>query len=749
MAILTVSNFAIFAGLLVAGQKLAMDPNPVNQVKALADLASGVNLLAAVLAGAGLTPLAKEMEARARDADAAFARDPGANDARAIFWQVVAVALTDPMVMTAGALDADAVTDGMIRIIDASPHGLDFAKTPMAESYFRAVVHPTLTTLLSSVDFLASIAPDLWRRALRDNGIQIELLERLEAKFDALPDTLGARLTAQFEETFRPLAALNAAHQAEIIRLSNRVQEAGLTEARLLALARRIGAKVIDLDSAFVELDRAVTVAVEVQTRGTLGSNTDHFIDEVLARMAALSAENLDSEAAAEADRAFAEWEERQKLEVEKGVALLKAGLRADILRRDAESAARRIERVVELETPEPELRFAKLQAKWKGWHDRGRNVGILFDLEVSIWLARLALGAACGPDQRADGLWQLAVSLASRGEPGTVTEWHYKALDAIGIAVDECTRDSAPIHWARAQNTLGNVLGELGEREGRRDYLEQAIVAYHGALKVYKRNPFPLDWAGAQMNLGIAYRRIGVRESDTRSIKRAVKALDAALLEFDPDSNAIEWSLSQMNLGNAFVTLGERESGSRRLLQAVAAYRASLRATNRATRPVDWAMRRSHLSAALWTLGDRLYSQGDREGSLSSLRRALAAVRPALSVLEGRHLLLRHWAGAQGNFGNAARTYGKLTDDVAVLECAVTAYRSALAAVSREDLPALWGITKDNLARGLASIADLTDQQYGPAIAEIDDAIAVFRDRGLSHYLRKAIAFRKRITDH
>lgn len=744
MAILTVSNFAIFAGLLVAGQKLAMDPNPVNQVKALADLASGANSLAAVLNGSGLAPLAKEMEARARDADAAFARDPGANDARAIFWQVVAVALTDPMVMTAGALDAGAVTDGMIRIIDASPHGSDFARTPMAESYFRAVVHPTLTTLLSSVDFLASIAPDLWRRALRDNGIQIELLERLEAKFDVLSDNLGALLTAQLEETIRPFAALNAAHQAEIVRLSNRVQEAGLTEARFIALANRVGQDVLDVDSAFVEIERAITVAIEVQARGVPGSSTDEFVNAVLARMAALSAENRDDEAATEADHAYDEWKQREmdrrEREAQNGITILEAGLRADILRRDPTSAARRILQRAELESPDRQQRLANLTSSWLKWHGRGRNTGSLLDLEISIEIARHALDIAGSSEERSDSFMRLARSFASRGERDVGVYWQEKALEAINAASNLCSRDGNSIRWACVQSTLGDVLGELGDRQGRIDRLKGAIAAYHGALKVYKRTPFPRNWAGTHLNIGIAYRRIGLLEDGTKSLKKAVEKIGAALLEFHPETNTDDWALAQMTLGNALQTLGDREGSSKRLLQAVAAYRASLSATTRATQSVDWAMRRSLLSAALWTLGDR-------QESLPTLKRAAAAVRPALRELQGRNLL-RDWVAGQGQYGNALRSYGKLTENVAILECAVAAYHSALSAMSRESLPTAWALIKDNLARGLASIADLTDRNYAAAFAEIDEAIAVFRYLGAAHYLRRAAAFRESLAD-
>ena len=336
LAVFTISTFATYAGLLLAARKLATDPDPVNRVKAIADLATGAKALAGVLAGAGLTQLAKELETCARDADAAFAREPAADDARALFWQAAPTALADPTLMTAGALDPAAVTDGMVTAILSTPHGADFARTPMAEHYFRAIALPTLTKMLASGDFIASITPDLWRRTLSDNGVHLQMLERLDGKFDALPDTIVARLMAELDRRGEAAEA----------------NRAGVTEERIFGLAQRIVADVPDLDRAFAELERAVTVAIEVQTRGALGSNTGPSVDAVLTRMATLSAENRDTEAAAEADRAFAEWEDRQHLETQKGIALLEAGLRADLLRRDPASAARRIARKLALESP-------------------------------------------------------------------------------------------------------------------------------------------------------------------------------------------------------------------------------------------------------------------------------------------------------------------------------------------------------------------------------------------------------------
>ena len=174
-------------------------------------------------------------------------------------------------------------------------------------------------------------------------------------------DDIDARLARQKAAIVAELvAAFHASSGAAV------AQAAGVSSDRILALARRIAADVPDLDGAFAELERAVAVAIEVQTRGALGSNTGHFVDTVLARMAALSAENRDAEAAAEADRAFAEWEARQRLETQKGIALLEAGLRADILRRDPASAARRIARRARARSPDlsPPLRQSSRRAE-------------------------------------------------------------------------------------------------------------------------------------------------------------------------------------------------------------------------------------------------------------------------------------------------------------------------------------------------------------------------------------------------
>lgn len=330
-----------------------------------------------------------------------------------------------------------------------------------------------------------------------------------------------------------------------------------------------------------------------------------------------------------------------------------------------------------------------------------------------------------------------LCTALAMAGARDVHKAGLVEAERLIVLARDACIRDRHPLDWARANRIHGNVLVKLGDP----NRLRRAAVAYGHALRVYRRADYPIDWALLQMNRGILDRRLGSPTGDRRVLRKAVAAHTVATecLEVHRASVPTLLALARMNLGNALVTLGERENGPQRYLEAIAAYRASLVDTHRETHPVDWAMRRSCLGNALWVLGVR-------ENYPPLLKRSAAAIRPALKEFSRRNLLL-DWIAAKINFGNSVRSLGKMTKSVPALECAVATYREALAEIPQKTMASVWGIAKDNLARGLAALADLTDQDYEPALAEIGEAIVVFQSEGAGHYLRKALNFRQRIA--
>ena len=59
------------------------------------------------------------------------------------------------------------------------------------------------------------------------------------------------------------------------------------------------------------------------------------------------------------------------------------------------------------------------------------------------------------------------------------------RAVAAFESALEEYTRDRAPLAWAMTQNNLGAVLQVLGER-GDDDALRRAVAAFEAALEVF-----------------------------------------------------------------------------------------------------------------------------------------------------------------------------------------------------------------------------------------------------------------------
>src|SRR3954470_11528092 len=56
-------------------------------------------------------------------------------------------------------------------------------------------------------------------------------------------------------------------------------------------------------------------------------------------------------------------------------------------------------------------------------------------------------------------------------------------------------TQERAPLQWAMTQNNLGNTLSILGQLERNTERVEEAIEAYRAALEEYTRERAPLQW--------------------------------------------------------------------------------------------------------------------------------------------------------------------------------------------------------------------------------------------------------------
>ena len=534
-----------------------------------------------------------------------------------------------------------------------------------------------------------------------DTGAIRRAQERAEVKIDAMHANLESLL-----ESFRNT------------RQFEQARTEGVLEREIVELARRIDAKVNDVDQAMRELGRAVEIATDVKRQGERGTNLGEFVDDVLRRVAELSSEGRFEDAATAADQAFAKWKadesERQRAATNQGAALLRAGLNQDLLRRDAHSAARRIAAINDLETPDHELRLTKLEAIQQEWCDRGRDRGLNLDLEVAIELARIIVSRTRNRDARGEAQNMLGAALILLGEREAGTTRIEEAATAFRAALGKLTRKRTPLNWALAQSNLGNALARLGEREGRAAKVELAIAAYQAALDAMTRKRAPLEWALTQNNLGIALATLGERESGTTRLNQAVAAYRAALEEYRRERVPLDWAMAQNNLGNALQALGERESGALRLKEAVAAYRAALEERTREKVPLYWAMTQNNLGNALATLSDR-------ENGSGLLGEAVEAYRAALLEYRRERVPL-YWAMAQNNLGNALAKLGQGEGGAARLEEAVAAYRAALLEYTRKRVPLQWATTQNNLGNTLSMLGEREE-----GARRLEEAVAAY----------------------
>ncbi len=352
--------------------------------------------------------------------------------------------------------------------------------------------------------------------------------------------------------------------------------------------------------------------------------------------------------------------------------------------------------------TSEADVRFDYLMKHASILDDQGREFGDNPALVKSIEMYRLILEERTRlrvPLDWARTQNSLGNALRSLGQRESGTERLEQAVDAYRAALLERTRERAPLDWAQTQNNLGNALQNLGERESGTERLEQAVDAYRAALEERTREHVPLQWASTQNNLGLVLWTLGQRESGTERLEQAVDAYRAALEEYTRERVPLQWATTQNNLGSALWTLGQRESGTERLEQAVDAYRAAVKERARERVPLEWAQTQNNLGNALLKLGER-------ESGTERLEQAIDAYRAALQERTRERAPLE-WAQTQNNLGNALQNLGERESDTERLEQAVDAYWAALEENTRERVPLEWASTQNNLGIALSTLGE------------------------------------------
>jgi tetratricopeptide (TPR) repeat protein len=262
--------------------------------------------------------------------------------------------------------------------------------------------------------------------------------------------------------------------------------------------------------------------------------------------------------------------------------------------------------------------RFEVLATAWPQPDDSPTIVTLKIDAQKAIYAGELAkadaLLATVETEERRtlDRLAVNAAATAARRGEIALTRLKY------GEAAKHFASAAAmfPAKGAHEDERIGYLsreaiaLYQQGDEVGDNGALISAIERYRGLVELRTRERVPfdatLDWAATQHNLGNALLILGQRESGTARLDEAVVAYHEALKEYTRERVPLDWAMTQNNLGNALLSLGERESGTARLDEAVVAYHEALKEYTRERVPLDWAMSFGNRGVALMLIAER-----------------------------------------------------------------------------------------------------------------------------------------------
>jgi Trypsin-like peptidase domain len=185
--------------------------------------------------------------------------------------------------------------------------------------------------------------------------------------------------------------------QRDIQQALLKEDEASSARQLIFEIARRSGSDAaLNFDQALANARAAYEEGVKAIEAGTHGGNLGTLVDNLLKKTAERTKAGDFAGGAAEATRAFVDWErieaERHEVSVAAGVRILNEGARLDMLTRDFRSAAKRLARIVNLENQNLSDRHEAMRAKQSELFVEGRESGNNAILEVAAELARLRL---------------------------------------------------------------------------------------------------------------------------------------------------------------------------------------------------------------------------------------------------------------------------------------------------------------------------------------------------------------------
>jgi len=462
----------------------------------------------------------------------------------------------------------------------------------------------------------------------------------------------------------------------------DRAVEAGVPAAVVIRLARRISADVDDPYSAMEELARAVEIAERVEREGHTPSNHADFVDEVMARVAALARESRYADAGNEIDAALARDEEETRARRTK---LFDRGIEVATLDRDPARVADLLVKKGDLEAG-GRMSLESMNQKMREWGVDDHADKTRLELSVCVELGRVWKERASDVQEKVSALYSFGFAshilggrLLDRFILKQAASAFREALDAGKSSLS--THDITVLRFQLAQ-----TLAVMGEREGGDENFTEALSIFKSVQEEWCLDVLPIRWSEVEGSIAGVLFNMGTREEGTYLLRKSEVSFRKALAVLTHDKHPDVWCDFQMNLGNALSVIGIRENLSNYLVRAVEAYEATLRVRTRERVPGDWAILKTNMGASLTELGYRQLGLARQR----TLYRAVSELKDALTVNTLENIPMEH-ARSSMNLGLAFAAIAAREPGVKSLEDAMAAYRDALKVWRPENSPLDW----------------------------------------------------------
>lgn len=499
-----------------------------------------------------------------------------------------------------------------------------------------------IATCRQDPDFHRDLTQELLIDAARQNGLQLQLLDQINAQTAAthcIVKSIGDKLddiAAQSRDTLEALA----------LRF-------GIAEPELLPLAELRG----------ILIDKAKDYHRLLAQVQTLQDRDGRIAKLKAAAEDAIRALRLDEAKQLIRDAIAVQRAERTLTALRDDAGLVETEAEIVLLEGDADEAYRLLAGAADSFAPFDRLEGVERRG---GYRQKLAEHGLRYGgtgLAAAIKLGQTNLGSideASEPYIWAKCQNDMGIScknLGARAGGAGSAALLSKAVSAYQAALKVYTEQGYPADWAQVQNNLGNARQLQGSNTGcvtSAALLSEAVSAYHAALRVYTEEKHPVDWAMTLNNLGSALSEQSMRSGKIEGaalLSEAVSVLRAALRVYTESEHPVDWAMTLNNLGTVFQEQGARrgDAGLGRLEEAVSAYHDVLRVYTKVEHPVDWAMTQHNLGNALQLLGSRTGGTGGK----ARLEEAVSAYYAALSIRTAREHPT-HWAMTQENLGLA-----------------------------------------------------------------------------------------------